>query len=56
MVAGIRSYAEIGRFDVSRNLLALLLNKKLEIKSDEEYLKAGFFVRQKMIDAGLVVE
>ena len=56
MVAGIRSYAEIGKFDVSRNLLALLLNRKPEIKSDEEYLKAGFFVRQKMIDAGLIVE
>lgn len=56
MVAGIRSYAEVGKFDISRKLLAILLSKSPEIKSDEEFLKAGFFVRQKMIDAGLIVE
>lgn len=56
MVAGIRSYAEVGKFDISRKLLAILLSKNPEIKNDEEFLRAGFFVRQKMIDAGLAVE
>jgi len=56
MVAGIRSYADIGKFDVSQQLLALLLNKNPEIRTDNEFLKAGFYLRQKMVDAGLIVE
>ena len=56
MVAGIRSYAEVGKFEISRKLLAILLSKNPDMKSDEEFLKAGFFVRQKMSDAGLVAE
>lgn len=56
MVAGIRSYAELGNYEISRKLLAILLSRNPEIKSDKEYLKAGLFLRQKMIDAGLVEE
>ncbi len=56
MIAGIRSYVELGKYEVSRKLLVMLLSNKPEIKNDQEYLKAGLFLRQKMIDAGLVVE
>lgn len=55
MIAGIRSYAEVGRFELSRNMLALLLREDPNIRSDQEFINAGYFLRQKMIDAGLVV-
>jgi tetratricopeptide (TPR) repeat protein len=56
MVAGVRSYAELGKFEVARNLLAMLLQKRPDIKNDQEFLKAGLFLRQKMIEAGLVAD
>jgi tetratricopeptide (TPR) repeat protein len=56
MVAGIRSYAEVGKFEVSRKLLAILLSRNPEIERDDEFLRAGYFVRQKMVDAGIVSE
>lgn len=55
MIAGVRSYAEVGRFDLSRDMLALLLREDPNIKSDQEFLHAGYFLRQKMVDAGLAV-
>ena len=36
MVAGIRSYAELGRFDISRKLLAMLLSSDPDMKDDPE--------------------
>ena len=56
MVAGIRSYAEVGKFDISRSLLSLLLNRNPEVENDEEFIKAGLFLRQKMADAGVIEE
>lgn len=54
MVAGIRSYAELGKFEVSRKLLAMLLERRPELRSDQEYLKSAMYLRKKMIEAGLV--
>lgn len=54
MVAGIRSYADLGKFEISRSLLAMLLEKRPELRGDQEYLKAGMYLRAKMIEAGLV--
>ncbi len=54
MVAGIRSYADLGKYDVSRKLLAMLLQKNPSIKNDNEYLRAGFYVKEKMIADGLI--
>ena len=56
MVAAIRSYAELGKYQVSYGLLAALLKENPAIREDQEYIKAGLFLREKMIAAGHVVE
>jgi len=55
MIIGARSYAEIGKFDISKKLLAMLLNKRPELIEDKEFIKAGLFLRQKMIAAGVLL-
>ena len=52
MVAGIRSYTELGKFDIAKTLLSLLLKDKPEMIDDEEYLNTVQFLRAKMLDAG----
>ena len=54
MVAGIRSYADLGKFEISRKLLVMLLERRPELRSDQEYLRAGMYLRAKMIEAGRV--
>lgn len=54
MIAGIRSYAELGRFELAKKMLALLLHYRPELKEDTEYLKTGHFVKQKMVEAGVL--
>ncbi|ROT95810.1 hypothetical protein EB809_18460 [Marinobacter sp. R17] len=56
MLVGVRSYAELGEFQLSRKLLELMLSENPDIKYDEQYIKSGLFVRKKMIDAGLLVK
>jgi len=56
MVVGVRSFAELGKFEVAKNLLAMLLQARPSMKEDDEFLKAGLFLRQKLIEAGQVVE
>ena len=56
MVAAIRSYTELGKYDVAYGLLGKLLEQKPEMREDQEYLKAGLYLREKMIEAGLVTE
>lgn len=56
MVAAIRSYAELGKYQVSHGLMGTLLQKNPEIRGDPEFIKAGLFLREKMIAAGVVVE
>lgn len=48
MVAGIRSYTELGKYEVARGLLAMLLRANPDIRSDEEFLKAGFYLGARM--------
>ena len=54
MVAGIRSYADLGKFEISRKLLVMLLERRPELRNDQEYLRAGMYLRAKMIEAGRV--
>jgi len=56
MVVGVRSFAELGKFEVAKNLLAMLLQARPGMKEDDEFLKAGLFLRQKLIEAGQIVE
>ncbi len=56
MIVGVRSFAELGKFEVAKNLLAMLLQARPGMKEDNEFLKAGLFLRQKLIEAGRVVE
>ena len=53
MIAGSRSYAELSRFKLSMRTLTLLMSKKPEIIDDEEFIKAGLFLQEKMTLAGL---
>lgn len=48
MIAAIRSYTELGRYDMARNFLAMLLREQPSMREDEEFLKAGFYLSQKM--------
>lgn len=56
MVAGVRSYTEIARYDVARSLLALLLDARPEMRDDEEFVRAGFYLRERMLQDGLISE
>ena len=35
-------------------MLALLLKEKPNIKTDKDFLEAGFFLKEKMIEKGLI--
>lgn len=50
MIAGVRAYTEVGKFTIARNLLAIMLRENPAIKTDEEYLRAGFYLRKKMAE------
>ena len=54
MVAGVRSYTELGRFDVARGLLAAMLKANSALKEDPEFLNAGHYLRARMVEAGLI--
>ena len=56
MVAAIRSYAELGKYEVSYGLLGTLLQKNPGMREDPEYIKAGLFLREKMRADGLIIE
>jgi tetratricopeptide (TPR) repeat protein len=52
MLVAVRCYADDGKFEVSRNLLAILLRNDSEIKHDKEFIKAGLYLRDKMRNSG----
>lgn len=56
MVAGVRSYTELGRFDIARGLLAAMLKQNRAIKQDPEFLRAGHYLREKMVEKGVLKE
>ena len=56
MIAGVRAYTELGRFDIARGLLAAMLNANDAFRDDQEYLRAGLYLRQKMVEAGVLGE
>lgn len=56
MVAAIRSYTELGKFEVAYGLLGTLLERNPGIRKDRDFLRTGFFLRERMIAAGLVAE
>lgn len=56
MLAGSRSYADLGKFEVAKNLLGMLLKNKPSVREDPEFIKTGLYLRKKMIDAGLILE
>ena len=56
MVAGVRSYTELGRFDIARGLLAAMLKQNRALKQDPEFLRAGHYLRKKMVEKGVLKE
>lgn len=56
MVAGVRSYTELGRFDIARGLLAAMLKQNRALKQDPEFLRAGHYLRKKMVENGVLTE
>jgi tetratricopeptide (TPR) repeat protein len=56
MLATAISYASVGKYKLSRNLLAMLLNARPETKNDPGYKQALEFLRKRMDEAGVKIE
>lgn len=56
MIAGVRAYTELERFDVARGLLAAMLKQERAIRDDPEFLRAGHYLRARMAEKGLIRE
>lgn len=50
----IKSYAMIGKFEIAKNVLALMLKANSDVRQDPKFLEAGFFLKEKMQEAGLL--
>lgn len=54
MIHSAFAFTEVGKYEVARNLLAMILKEKPEIKSDERFLKVGRNLAARMREAGLI--
>jgi hypothetical protein len=44
----------IGKFEIAQNILALMLKANPDVKQDPKFLEAGYFLKDKMKEAGLL--
>jgi len=54
MIYSAFAFTEVGKFDVARGLLAMILKEKPEIKSNEKFLMTGRNLATRMREAGLI--
>jgi len=54
VIVASRSYASIGKYEVSKKFLAILAKYRPEMKDDEEFYRASMFLRGEMKKAGLI--
>ena len=50
MIVGAKSYIEIGKLDVAKKLLTMLLSTDQNLQNDEEFIKAALYLKEHLKD------